>query len=54
MARMSLPQMELAFIWISTWPCPGLGTGTSRNSTVLLPGRMAPVMVAGLVLIDGF
>ena len=29
----------------STSPWPGSGTGTSRNSTVLLPGRNAPVML---------
>src|SRR5271165_2888740 len=52
MALISLPQIELAFICTTTWPCPGVGTGKSRNSTVLLPGRMAPVIAEGFVLIN--
>jgi len=48
MARMSLPQMELAFICTSTCPVPGTGIGCSRNCTVLLPGRTSPVMVRAL------
>ena len=30
---------------------PGLGTGNCLNSTVLLPGKTTPVMVAGAVVI---
>ena len=46
MARMSLPQIDDAFILTSTWPWPGSGIGYSLNSTVLLPGRTTPGMVA--------
>src|ERR1700722_8304265 len=49
---MSLPQMELAFIFTRTWREPGLGTGNCLNSTVLLPGKTTPVMVAGAVVIN--
>ena len=42
MARMSLPQMEDAFIWTKTCPCPGVGIGCSRKATVLLPGSTTP------------
>ena len=47
MARMSLPQIELARTRTSTWPGPGSGTAKVLNSTVLLPGKTAPVMVVG-------
>src|ERR1039457_2901386 len=45
MQRMSEPQMVDAFIRSSTSPWPGTGTATSLSSTVLLPGRYAPVML---------
>src|ERR671927_346283 len=44
MARMSLPQIDEAFIRSSTCPCPGVGTSTSTCSTVLSPGRRTPVI----------
>jgi hypothetical protein len=46
---MSEPQMVDAFIRSSTSPCAGAGTGTSRNSVVLFPGRYAPCMVRVIV-----
>src|SRR5579862_6897667 len=48
MQRMSEPQMVDAFMRRRTSPCPGTGTGTSRNSVVLLPGRKAPSIVSGM------
>ena len=48
MARMSLPQMEDAFICTSTCPCCGFGMGNSANSTVLFPGRIAPRIIPSL------
>src|SRR5947209_4775263 len=50
MARMSLPQMDDAFIRTRTCPWLGSGTGDSRNSTVLLPGKITPAMLADVVL----
>src|SRR4051794_13685575 len=49
---MSLPQIEDAFIRTRTCPWPGSGMGYSRNSTVLLPGKITPVMVAVAVLMS--
>src|SRR6266568_214284 len=42
---MSLPQIDEAFIWSSTWPCPGSGTSTVTCWAVLSPGRTTPFMV---------
>src|SRR4051794_37751931 len=50
MARISLPQMADATIFTSTCPCCGRGMGTSRNSTVLLPGRIAPRITTYLLV----
>jgi hypothetical protein len=52
MQRMSEPQMVEAFTRIKTSPCPGLGTGTVRISTVLFPGRNAACIVFCMLLIS--
>src|ERR1017187_1018233 len=49
MQRISEPQMVEALTWMSASPWPGTGTGTSRISTVLLPGRKAASMVLGIM-----
>src|SRR4051812_35050188 len=49
---MSLPQIDDAFIRTKTCPWPGSGMGDSRNSTVLLPGKITPSMVAVVVLMS--
>src|SRR5579863_8259917 len=46
MQRISEPQMVEAFTRSRTSPCPAVGTGVVRNSTVLSPGRNAAVMVS--------
>jgi len=45
MQRMSDPQMVEAFMRSSTSPWPSSGTGAARSSTVLLPGKYAPVIM---------
>jgi hypothetical protein len=43
---MSDPQMVEAFTRSRTSPCPGVGTGTVRISTVELPGKNAADIVS--------
>src|SRR5213082_645796 len=50
MQRISEPQIVEALTSISTSPWRGTGTGTLRNSTVLLPGRKAAFMLACICL----
>ena len=50
MQRISLPQMVEAIVFTSTWPWLGVGMGNSRSSTVLLPGKIAPIIVSAMNL----
>jgi len=43
--RISLPQIDDAFILTNTCPFPGSGIGNSRNTTVELPGRITPRII---------
>jgi hypothetical protein len=47
---MSLPQIVDAFICTSTSPWPGLGTSNSLISTPELPGRIAPIILEGMLI----